>query len=51
MERLFSAYALTHTKLRNRLKHPRVAKLVTVRRSMESQGPPDEEEDLDLIVE
>lgn len=50
IERLFSAYSLTHSKLRNRLSHPRVAKMVTIRRALASVSPPDEEDDLLLIT-
>lgn len=51
IERMFSAYSLTHTKLRNRLSHPRVAKMVTIRRALSSVSFPDEEDDIALITD
>ena len=50
VERIFIAYFLTETKLRNRLSHPHVAKLVTVRRALASRSPSDDQENEDLSL-
>ena len=51
VERLFSAYSLTQTKIRNRLTHPRVAKLVTVQRALMPRQTADKDDDLSLILQ